>query len=118
MPSRGKCVAALILTIEALILAGVGWAVVSVPGCANGMTTGEAAFAIRAGLVLEGEPTSEQLQGLVADALSHAEARLTPEQYEAVRVLSAAALALYDNGGEWRPALIEMLAAIEAGGGA
>jgi hypothetical protein len=104
------------LTTEALIVAGIIWVVMSMPGCANGMTTQEAAFAVRAGLILEGDPTPEQLQGLVRDALSHAEGRLDADTLEAVRLLSVAVLALYESDGDWRAALIEMLAAIETGG--
>jgi hypothetical protein len=98
-----------------LILVGMVWAVMSMPGCANGMTTAEAAFAVRAGLILEGDPTPEQLEGLVRDALSHAESRLDADTLEAVRLLSVAVLALYESDGDWRAALVDMLAAIETG---
>ena len=89
----------------------------AVGGCANGgggVSVRELAFATRVVLVLDGEPTAEEIASLVETALQIAESRsVEPENLEYARMLARVVLDIVESDGDWRSALADLLAAIE-----
>ena len=97
------------------ILCGLLW----LGGCANGgggVSVRELAFAARVALVLDGDPTTEEIAGLVETALQIAESRgVEPANLEYARVLAQVVVNMLESEGDWRAALVDLLAAIEVG---
>ena len=101
---------------EDLVVGSLLWGLLWLGGCANGVTMGEVAFAARVALVLDGDPTEEEVQGLVDSALRIAESRgLNEEQMEVARLAASTAMVVFTSSGDWRVALAELLEVIETG---
>ncbi len=95
-----------------LLVVLLAFAVLAVVGCANGPDMREVVFGARAALVLDGDPTREELDRLLSDGLELASEHLNPEQIENARLLITVALALHDSDGDWREAVLAVLDAL------